>query len=86
MKGELPKDLFKHVHVQIATKKLVKGEREKVVKIYCKGKGGGGGGRGRLLVKSVDYIGVVVPRGRGREGERSPPILNTYCVGCCPPF
>ena len=38
MKGELPKDLFKHVHVQIATKKLVKGERrvatENVVKKY----------------------------------------------------
>ena len=38
MKGELPKDLFKHVNVQIATKKLVKGDRrvltENVVKKY----------------------------------------------------
>ena len=79
MEGELPKDLFKHVHVQIATKKTSQGGEEgcyrksskKVLKRGGGGRGGGGGWgeEGRLLhlAKSVDYIGVVAPRGRGGE-------------------
>ena len=51
MKGELPKDLFKHVHVQIATKKTSQGGeegcyRKSSKKILKRGGGGGGGEEG----------------------------------------